>query len=270
MSELEGQVVLVTGGASGLGKAIVERFLQEGARVGILDRARERTEALKKELGDSVSATVGDVTVLADNRRAVADTVARFGRLDCFIGNAGVWDFNLSLAELPDDRIERAFDELFGINVKGCMLGAKAAMAELAKTRGNIIYTASFAGFHPSGGGPLYTSSKHAVVGLVRELAYELAPKIRVNGVAPGPMPTDLRGLRTLEMENRSISEVMNPEQGARGLPLARFPDLEDYTGAYLMLASRKSGSLTTGHVINCDSGLEIRGVMRAAGGEDL
>jgi NAD(P)-dependent dehydrogenase (short-subunit alcohol dehydrogenase family) len=270
MGELEGQVALVTGGASGLGKAIVERFLQEGARVGILDRAKERTEALRKELGDRVSATVGDVTLLADNRRAVADTVAKFGRLDCFIGNAGVWDFNLSLAQLPDDRIERAFDELFGINVKGCMLGAKAAMTELAKTRGNIVYTVSFAGFHPSGGGPLYTSSKHALVGLVRELAFELAPKIRVNGIAPGPMPTDLRGLKTLEMENRTIGEVVNPEMSTRGLPLARFPDLEDYTGAYLMLASRKSGSLTTGHVINCDSGLEIRGIDRPAGGEDL
>ena len=270
MGELEGQVALVTGGASGLGKAIVERFLQEGARVGILDRAKERTEALRKELGDRVSATVGDVTLLADNRRAVADTVAKFGRLDCFIGNAGVWDFNLSLAQLPDDRIERAFDELFGINVKGCMLGAKAAMTELAKTRGNIVYTVSFAGFHPSGGGPLYTSSEHALVGLVRELAFELAPKIRVNGIAPGPMPTDLRGLKSLEMENRTIGEVVNPEMSTRGLPLARFPDLEDYTGAYLMLASRKSGSLTTGHVINCDSGLEIRGIDRPAGGEDL
>jgi len=270
MGELEGQVALVTGGASGLGKAIVERFLQEGARVGILDRAKERTEALRKELGDRVSATVGDVTLLGDKRRAVADTVSNVGRLDCFIGNAGVWDFNLSLAQLPDDRIERAFDELFGINVKGCMLGAKAAMTELAKTRGNIVYTVSFAGFHPSGGGPLYTSSKHALVGLVRELAFELAPKIRVNGIAPGPMPTDLRGLKTLEMENRTIGEVVNPEMSTRGLPLARFPDLEDYTGAYLMLASRKSGSLTTGHVINCDSGLEIRGIDRPAGGEDL
>jgi NAD(P)-dependent dehydrogenase (short-subunit alcohol dehydrogenase family) len=266
MGELEGQVALVTGGASGLGKAIVERFLQEGARVGILDRAKERTEALQQQLGDRVSATVGDVTLLADNRRAVADTVEKFGRLDCFIGNAGVWDFNIPLAMLPDDRIEKAFDELFGINVKGCMLGAKAALTELAKTRGNIIYT----GFHPSGGGPLYTSSKHALVGMIRELAFELAPKIRVNGVAPGPMPTDLRGLKSLEMDNRTISELVNPEQSTRGLPLGRFPELEDYMGAYLMLASRKHGILTTGHVINCDSGLEIRGIATIAGGEHL
>jgi len=62
----------------------------------------------------------------------------------------------------------------------------------------------------------------------------------------------------------------MNPEASASGLPLARFPDLEDYMGAYLMLASRKTGSLTTGHVINCDSGLEIRGIVRPAGGERL
>src|SRR5580658_5132166 len=184
MGWLEGQVALVTGGASGLGYAIVKRFLEEGARVGVLDRARERSAKLRQELGDRVVATIGDVTSLADNRRAVETTVSRFGKLDCFVGNAGIWDFSTSLAQLPDDNIGAAFDELFGVNVKGYLLGAKAAYRELAKTRGTIIYTVSNAGFYPCGGGPLYTASKHAVVGLIKQLAYELAPKIRVNGVA--------------------------------------------------------------------------------------
>ena len=200
MGWLDNKVALVTGGASGLGRAIVERFVEEGARVAILDRARERSEELAKQLGERGAAIVGEVTVLADNQRAVAETVRRFGRLDCFVGNAGIWDFSTSLAALPEDRIDAAFDELFGVNVKGYLLGAKAAFRELAKTRGSIVFTVSNAGFYPCGGGPLYTASKHAVVGLIRQLAYELAPKIRVNGVAPGAIPTDLRGPRSLDM----------------------------------------------------------------------
>ena len=136
MGWLENKVALVTGGASGLGRAIVERFVDEGARVAILDRARERAEELAKRLGERVAPIAGDVTVLSDNQRAVAETVQKFGQLDCFVGNAGIWDFSIPLADLPEDRIGAAFDELFGVNVKGYLLGAKAAYRELAKTRG--------------------------------------------------------------------------------------------------------------------------------------
>jgi cis-2,3-dihydrobiphenyl-2,3-diol dehydrogenase len=271
MGWLEGKVALITGGASGLGRAIVERFLEEGARVAILDRSRERTEELGKQLGSSVAATIGDVTVLADNHRAIAETVKRFGHLDCFVGNAGIWDFNMSLADLPDERISAAFDELFGVNVKGYLLGAKAAYRELAKTRGCIVYTVSNAGFYPCGGGPLYTASKHAVVGLIRQLAYELAPKIRVNGVAPGAIPTDLRGPRSLEMAERSIATLPMKEMVERGLPLGKLPQPRDYTGSYVLLASAENSSTATGGVIICEGGMGIRGFGdNAAGGRDL
>ncbi|HYL59754.1 MAG TPA: 3-(cis-5,6-dihydroxycyclohexa-1,3-dien-1-yl)propanoate dehydrogenase, partial [Candidatus Acidoferrales bacterium] len=270
MGWLEGKVALVTGGASGLGRAIVERFIEEGARVAVLDRSRERSDELATRLGANVAAVVGDVTALADNRRAVAEAVARFGRLDCFVGNAGIWDFSVSLADLPDDRIGSAFDELFGINVKGYLLGAKAAYRELAKTRGSIIYTVSNAGFYPCGGGPLYTASKHAVVGLIRQLAYELAPKIRVNGVAPGAIPTDLRGPRSLEMAERSIAAVPLKEMVERGLPLGKLPTPRDYTGSYVLLASSENSSTATGGVIICEGGIGVRGFVDAAGGRDL
>ncbi|HEV2169804.1 MAG TPA: SDR family NAD(P)-dependent oxidoreductase, partial [Candidatus Binatus sp.] len=105
MGWLDNKVALVTGGASGLGQAIVERFVDEGAQVAILDRARDRSEELAKRLGERVAAIVGDVTVLADNHRAVAETIRRFGRLDCLVGNAGIWDFSVALASLPEDRI---------------------------------------------------------------------------------------------------------------------------------------------------------------------
>jgi cis-2,3-dihydrobiphenyl-2,3-diol dehydrogenase len=271
MGWLEGKVALVTGGASGLGRAIVERFGEEGARVVILDRSRERSEELAARLGPNVAATIGDVTVLADNRRAVAEAVKHFGRLDIFVGNAGIWDFNMSLVDLPDDRIGEGFDELFSINVKGYLLGAKAAYQELAKTHGCIIYTVSNAGFYPCGGGPLYTASKHAVVGLIRQLAYELAPRIRVNGVAPGAIPTDLRGPHSLQMAERSIAALPLREVVERGLPLGKLPEPRDYTGSYVLLASAENSSTATGGVIICEGGMGIRGFGdNAAGGRDL
>ncbi|HXW84410.1 MAG TPA: 3-(cis-5,6-dihydroxycyclohexa-1,3-dien-1-yl)propanoate dehydrogenase [Candidatus Binataceae bacterium] len=270
MGWLENKVALVTGGASGLGRAIVERFIDEGARVAVLDRARERSTELAKRFPDRVEPVIGDVTVLADNYRAVAETLRRFGRLDCFVGNAGIWDFNMALADLPEDRIGNAFDELFGVNVKGYLLGAKAAYRELAKTSGSIIFTVSNAGFYPCGGGPLYTASKHAVVGLIRQLAYELAPKIRVNGVAPGAIPSDLRGPASLQMAERSIAEVPLREMVERGLPLGKLPEPRDYTGAYVLLASAENSSTATGGVIICEGGIGIRGFVDAAGGRNL
>src|SRR5215467_3891613 len=99
MGWLENRVALVTGGASGLGRAIVERFVDEGANVAILDRARERSTELARRFADRVEAVVGDVTVLADNHRAVAQTIRRFRRLDCFVANAGIWDFSMRLVD---------------------------------------------------------------------------------------------------------------------------------------------------------------------------
>ena len=135
MGWLDGQVALVTGGGSGIGRAVVARFIAEGARVGVLDRVPGRAEELRAEFGDAVVAVTGDVTQLADNKRAVAETVAAFGRLDVFVGNAGVFDNFLSLAEFPEETLSEAFDELFGVNVKGCILGAKAALPELRQNR---------------------------------------------------------------------------------------------------------------------------------------
>src|SRR5260370_33755820 len=94
-----------------------------------------------------------------DNRRAVASTASKFGRLDCFVGNGGIWDYSLPLVKIPDDKLGEAFDELFGVNVKGYLLGAKAAVPELLKTRGNLIFTVSNAGVYVRGGGTLYAAS---------------------------------------------------------------------------------------------------------------
>lgn len=270
MGWLDGKVALVTGGASGLGRAIVARFIEEGANLCVLDRSQERCARLRDEFAGAINATQGDVTSLADNQRAVAECVGRFGKLDCFIGNAGIWDFSLPLVRLPEDKLSAAFDELFSINVKGYLLGAKAAVLELLKTQGNIIYTVSNAGFYVAGGGPLYTASKHAVVGLIRQLAFELAPKVRVNGVAPGAIASDIRGPQALGMEGRSISSIPLGEFAEKFLPLAKLAEARDYTAHYVLLASNENSLTTTGSIINCDGGMGVRGFPRPAGGYDL
>jgi NAD(P)-dependent dehydrogenase (short-subunit alcohol dehydrogenase family) len=92
MGWLDGQVALVTGGGSGIGRAVVARFIAEGARVGVMDRVAARAQDLHSEFGNAVIPLSGDVARLADNKRAVAETVGGFGRLDVFVGNAGVFD----------------------------------------------------------------------------------------------------------------------------------------------------------------------------------
>ena len=136
MGWLDSQVALVTGAGSGIGRGIVARFLAEGARIGVLERHADRVEQLRKDFGQAVCAVQGDVTRLEDNQRAVTETVQAFGQLDIFVGNAGVFDNFLRLDEFPEDRLSAAFDELFGINVKACLLGAKAALPELHKSAG--------------------------------------------------------------------------------------------------------------------------------------
>lgn len=260
MGWLEGNVTLVTGGGSGLGRAIVERFLVEGAKVGVLEINPEKGKAIIDELGDDVVVIEGDATKLDDNKRAVAETVRSFGRLDTFIGNAALWDFGLSIEALPDEAVSAAFDELFGLNVKGYLLGAKAAVAELRKTGGSIIFTASNAGFYPGGGGPLYTASKHAVIGLVKQLAYELAPDVRVNGVAPGGMQTDLRGPRALGLQDTSFGSMPVEDMMEKIGPLRLRIKASDYVGHYVLLASKENARTATGSVHNCDGGVGIRG----------
>ena len=266
MGWLDGQVALVTGGGSGIGRAVVARFVEEGARVGVLDRVATRADQLRAEFGGAVVANAGDVTRLADNKRAVAETVGAFGHLDILVGNAGVFDVYAPLAEFPEERLSEAFDELFAVNVKGCFFGAKAALPELLKTEGSMVFTASVAGLNSGGGGTLYTASKHAVVGLIRQLAVEVGPRVRVNGVAPGGTITGLRGLAVLHQDDRSQFTDPGTEERLRGgnpLQLALQP--ADIAGAYVFLSSRTSARGITGTIMTVDAGAMLR-VPRRAG----
>jgi len=260
---LDGMVTLVTGGGSGLGRGVVERFVQEGARVGVLEYMPHKVEQLTKDFPpDVVRVVEGDVRNLRDHHRAVAETVNAFGRLDAFVSVAAIADFTRSMTAVAADKIDAAFDEVMHVNVKGQIFGAMATAPELAKTGGSMTYVLSTNAQYPGFAGGLYTVSKHAGVGVVRQLAFELAPTIRVNGVCPGGiLDSDARGLTALGQRDVDPSKAFpqREEQVRSVLPLQIFPVATDYGGLFVLLASRES-RIATGSIINWDQGLGLMG----------
>lgn len=260
MAELAGKSVYITGGASGIGKAVVEEFIKQGAVVTVLDRSAEGLKELESQFGEKIRTITGDVTVYEDHQRAVETAVAAFGKLDVLISNAGVFDAFAKFVNVSPEALAEAYDVLFSINVKGSFFAAKAAVDELKRTRGNMIFTVSGAAFYPDGGGVWYTASKHAQLGLMRQLAFELAPDIRVNAVAPGGTLTALSVIPPL----RPFVTIVDNETKAKSiktrnpLRIAMMP--EDHVGAYVLLASDKACAIT-GEVISSDGGLAVRGL---------
>lgn len=255
MGWLDGKIALITGAGSGIGKAVATRYLEEGcAGVVAFDRDASRLDRLRGELGGLVATLTGDVRSPEDNRKAVSLAVERFGKLDIFVGNAGVRDGKFRLDQMSDTELSDGFDEVFDINVKSCMIGTQAAREELARNRGSLIFTASTSSFYV-GGGSIYIASKHAVLGLVRAFANELAPDIRVNGVAPGGTPTGFSNADALDNPaTGSLPRSGGPSTNLMGIQV----EAEDHAAAYVLLASDQSRFMT-GAVINSDGG---RGVM--------
>jgi NAD(P)-dependent dehydrogenase (short-subunit alcohol dehydrogenase family) len=276
MGWLEGEVALVTGGGSGIGRAVVDRFLEEGARVGVVDVAQDRLHELSAAYGDRVCCVLGDVTKLQANRDAVKQTVKAFGKLDVFVANAGLGDAFREIVDIPEEDVEKVYDEIFDLNVKAVILGARVAIPELLKTEGSIIVTLSNSSFYPDGGGVMYIGSKHAALGVVRQLAHELAPFIRVNGVSPGATKTDIRmpvafGLDERGQRIRTHTHPSNADDAVeRVTPLRMHAQPEDHAGAYVLCASRRDGRAMTGSVVKTEAGLGVRGLRRVRGGDDL
>ena len=275
MNWLEGEVALVTGGGSGIGRAVVDRYIEEGARVGVIDIVPDRLDALRAAYADRVCTVVGDVTTAEGNARAVAETVAAFGKLDLFVANAGLWDGFRDVIEIPVENLERIYEKVFNINVKAAIIGTRIALPELVKTHGAIILTLSNASFYPDGGGVVYVATKHALLGVLRQLAHELAPTVRMNGVGSGSTHTALGSPSELSEPPPTDSELAARDAEHQAAveaetPLGIFAQPEDHTGAYLLAASRREGRLMTGAVIETNGGLGIRGLRRVRGGDRL
>ncbi len=266
---LSGKVALVTGGASGIGGAVVDRFVAEGAQVCVLDLSRDALRLIDDRWGSGVVTVEGDVRSWNDNERAVMRATEAFGRLDIFVGNAGVFDGFVRLVDLPGEAVGEAVHEVFDVNVTGYLLGARACVRELVRSRGNMIFTVSNAGIYAGGGGPIYTASKHSVVGIIRQLAYELSPKVRVNGVAPGGTLTNIQVAAGLRRFVTPAAGAAREERIRKANPLKLVMQPEDHTAAYVLLASEQARAMT-GAVIESDGGLGVRGLWDTSGGMDL
>ncbi|WP_019684750.1 3-(cis-5,6-dihydroxycyclohexa-1,3-dien-1-yl)propanoate dehydrogenase, partial [Mycobacterium avium] len=211
---LDGKRALVVGAGSGIGRAVVDAFAAEGAKVAALERDSDKCDRLRRQLPE-VAVAEGDATTRQANERAVALAVDTFGGLDTLVNCVGVFDFYRGVADIDAGALADAFDEMFRTNVLSHLQSVKAALPALrAAGASSIVLTESASSFYPGRGGVLYVSSKFAVRGLVSALAHELAPGIRVNGVAPGgTLGTDLRGLASLGLQGTRLDDA--PDRAA-------------------------------------------------------
>lgn len=256
---LDGKRALVVGAGSGIGRGVLDAFLAEGAVAGVLELDEAKCAALEAELPDVVVVR-GDATTAAANAEAVAAVVDRFGGLDVLVSCVGIFDFYQRLADIDVEVLDAAFDEMFAVNVKSMLHSVKAAIGALRESGGNVVLTESTSAYYPGRGGSLYVASKFAVRGLVTTLGYELAPEVRVNGVAPGgTLSTDLRGLETLDLDGRRLDGPDRAAELAARNPLGVALSGADHAWSYVFLASDRARGIS-GRVVHSDGGMGIKG----------
>jgi NAD(P)-dependent dehydrogenase (short-subunit alcohol dehydrogenase family) len=240
-------VVLITGGLTGIGRAAAVAFAKKGAKVVVAGRRDEAGQALVKELrsfGTEAEFINADVRKEDDVRALVDRTVVRFGRLDIAVNNAGTEGKPGPVTEQTAETYAATFDT----NVLGVILSMKHEVRVMqGQGSGSIINISSTYGHEGAAGASLYAGSKHAVEGITRSVAREIAKSgIRVNGVAPGPTDTGMLTRFTGTPENKAAL--------ATGVPMGRLGLSEELANAIVFIASDEA-SFITGHVLNVDGG---------------
>jgi len=251
MGRLDGKVAIITGGASGIGKASVKMFIDEGARVIFGDVMDDRGNALVEELGQNAVFLHMDVTKEEDVEAGVALAVEKFGKLDCIFNNAGIGGASGLIEELP----AVGFDVTIAVNFRGVFFGMKHA-APVMKEQGfgSIISTASIAGHRTGFGGHFYSACKAAVIHMTRTVAMELGPfGIRVNSICPGGIVTSIFG-RTFGLDQGTTEDTYNGlSEVFKNIQAIKRPGVpEDIAKAAVWLASEDAG-FVSGAAIRVD-----------------
>jgi len=253
LKRLENKVAIITGGAGGIGKESAKRFLEEGAKVVLVDLFQDSLDQTKAELDKlgEVITIQADVSQEEDVKNYVDKTVEKFGKIDVFFNNAGIEG---KVAPITDQKVED-LDKVLAVNVRGVFLGLKHVLAVMKEQGyGSVINTSSVAGLSGSPNVTPYIASKHAVVGLTKATAVEVAPyKVRVNSIHPSPVNTRMM---------RSLEEGFAPGQAEaakadmeKSIPLGRYGESEDISNLVLFLASDES-SFITGVQYRVDGGM--------------
>jgi NAD(P)-dependent dehydrogenase (short-subunit alcohol dehydrogenase family) len=250
VAELEGKVCVVTGGAGSLGLATARLMLSRGARVMLVDMSADRLKAATAGLDAARIATAtADVTSADDTRACLDATVARFGNIDVIFANAGNDIPPRPIVDTPDD----AFDSVIATHVRGCFLTLKYGLPRM-NDGGSIILTSSIAGVSGVPGSCAYVAAKHALMGLMRTAAKEVAARrIRVNSVNPGPVNNEF--MRAAE---RSLTTMLGHDAHEHlntVIPLGRHAEPDEVAEAVCFLASPRS-SYTTGSALMVDGAL--------------
>ena len=255
VNELAGKVAIVTGGASGIGRGMVERFAAEGARVVIADVETDKGEALAATLGPDAFFRRTDVSDPEQVGALVATAVEKFGGLHVMVNNAGV-SGTMHRRFLDDDLAD--FHRVMAVNVLGVMAGTRDAARHMADNGGgSIINVTSIGGIQAGGGVMTYRASKAAVIQFTKSAAIELAyHEIRVNAIAPGNIPTPILAKSAANMDAEQLErfEATIRETMRADRPLKREGTPEDVAEAALYFATDRS-RYVTGTVLPVDGG---------------
>ena len=243
---LEGKVAIVTGASRGIGKAIAEQFIAQGAKVAFTYRSSsEAAAALEKELsagGGTVKGFQSDAASMTDAERLVGEVVEAFGTVDIVINNAGITDDTLLMR-----MTEEQWDRVISVNLKSCFNLTKAVMRTMLKARsGSIVNISSVVGVQGNAGQANYAASKAGILGFTKSVALELGSRnIRCNAIAPGFIETEM----TAKLDEDTV-------QGWRdAIPLKRGGTPEDVANLCVFLASDMSAYIT-GQTLNVDGGM--------------
>jgi 3-oxoacyl-[acyl-carrier protein] reductase len=250
---MQGKVVLITGGAAGIGRATARRFAAEGATVVICDLNAEAGPAAAAELGPAAAFYQVNVADAAQVRQWVADVIVRYGRIDVLINNAGiVRDGQLvkfKEGELVGQMSEADFDRVVGVNLKGVFLCTQAVVPQMVEQgRGVILNASSVVGLDGNFGQTNYVATKAGVIGMTKVWARELGKYgIRVNAVAPGFTATEIIGAMPQKIIDGIVART----------PLGRMGQPEDIANAYFFLASDEAAFIS-GETLRVDGGLVV------------